>query len=174
MLSTPMRSVRRQLSLYVPPPESARLDVIRAVVDPEQHRLIPPHVTLCRESDFTTPREEEEALERLRGRAGPPLTLSFGAPERFHGHGIFLPAVGGREGFDQLRREILGAERAGAREQVPHMTLAHPRNPQAPGNALEEGSALARGLSIRFHTACWIEQIDSEPWRVLEELSFSG
>lgn len=49
--------LRSQLSLFVPPiiGGDTRVDIeaIRCIVDPVQHRLIPAHVTLCREDELT-------------------------------------------------------------------------------------------------------------------------
>lgn len=161
--------LRHQLSLYVPPPWRDLVDAVRAVVDPEQHRLIPAHVTLCREQDFWSRAHEATALGSLRQLGGFSVTLTFGEPERFHEHGIFMPAVGGVEEFDALRQQVIGVERARARRQVPHLTLAHPRNRRAPGNSLRVAEALAGGIMIPFTRASWIEQVDDEPWRVCEE-----
>jgi hypothetical protein len=157
--------VRHQLSLFVPPEASGPFEAVRRAVDPVQHRLIPAHVTLCRE-------DELEALdgERLRARlASAPtgaIRLRFGAPSRFHEHGILLPCVAGEEAFQQLRTHVLGE--AGARKQEPHLTLAHPRNPKAPGNSLEAASSLAHALDLEFPVASLIRQEGNGVWQVLE------
>jgi hypothetical protein len=51
------------------------------------------------------------------------------------------------------------------REQAPHITLAHPRNPQAPGNNLSAVS-LPGLLAITFTSVSWIEQEEGAPWRI--------
>ena len=47
---------RTQLSLFVPPAQSAQIETLRRLLDPIQAKLIPAHITLCREdelADFT-------------------------------------------------------------------------------------------------------------------------
>ena len=156
--------IRHQLSLFVPPSVSGPIEVVRRVVDPVQHRLIPAHVTLCREDEL-----EGIAPEMLQARfASAPMRvrLRFGAPFRFHEHGILLPCVGGDEGFQRLRAHVLGGP--GFRKQEPHITLAHPRNPKAPGNSLDAASALAGVLDLEFPAACLIRQEGDNAWQVLE------
>ena len=76
---------RRQLSLYAPEPQRSVIDAVRAVLDPVQHRLIPAHVTLCREDELAGI-DAAVMAERLAGAA--PITLRFGPPERFIGRNI--------------------------------------------------------------------------------------
>ncbi len=163
-------TVRRQLSLYLPYPARELVDRVRARVDPIQHRLIPAHVTLCRDDEVAL----AEPFEKLRrSLAGLSVSLRFSGPERFQGHGIMLRAVADSGDFYELRRRILGpgtGNVGSARRLDPHVTLAHPRNPRAPGNSLENAAALAEGLSVRFEDLCLVEQRGSAPWRVLHRL----
>lgn len=157
-----MRQIRRQLSLYVPEPQRAAIDALRAALDPVQHALIPAHVTLCREDEIADI-DADALAERLAGAA--PITLRFGAPERFAGHGILMPCVAGEAEFHALRQQVLG--RSDVRRASPHLTLAHPRNPRAPGNDLANAMALHGGITLRFEQAHLIEQIDGGAWRNL-------
>ncbi len=156
--------LRRQLSLFVPPPHRADLDDIRRITDPVQHRLIPAHVTLCREDELGELhlRDVETRLEHARSG---PVTLEFGPPERFGGHGILLPCIGGAEAFHTLREVVLATRPV--RTHTPHLTLAHPRNPKAPGNDLAQVAALQQGLRVTFPEVSYIEQLDGYPWQVL-------
>lgn len=155
--------IRSQLSLLVPPESSPDLEAIRRVVDPVQSRLIPAHVTLCREDEllgFGIP----DLRERLAHARPEAITLQFGPPERFAEHGILLPCIGGTDAFQALRTIVLGDQ--SARPHAPHLTLAHPRNPKAPGNDLSNTAPLRHGLRITFGAVHLIEQVDETPWVV--------
>lgn len=159
-----MPETRRQLSLYVPTDAAVEIEAVRRVVDPIQSGLIPAHVTLCREDELGR-LSEAELLERLANPRLEPVTLRFGRPEGFSGHGILLPCIGGEEELRGLREQLLGS--AEIRRQEPHITLAHPRNPQAAGSSPAAAAALPESLSITFSTVRLIEQEGREPWKVL-------
>ncbi|MBK9690824.1 MAG: 2'-5' RNA ligase family protein [Gemmatimonadetes bacterium] len=155
---------RVQLSLYVPPAAATILEAVRRRVDPVQARLIPAHVTLCREDELAgLAREVLAARCAEPGRA--PLTLLFGRPETFHGHGIQLPCIAGEPAYHALRQRLLGG--GAIRHAEPHLTLAHPRNPKVPGDTLAIAQSLPEGLSLTFDVARLIEQEPGAPWRVL-------
>ena len=158
---------RTQLSLFVPPDVGKAIEAVRRVVDPEQSRLIPAHVTLCREDELAAHRMEDIAA-RLAASRPFALTLRFGAPERFHDHGILLPCIGGADAFDALRARLLAPHQA--RPHAPHLTLAHPRNPRVPQNELSSAVSLEAGLTITFTGVQLIEQENGAPWQVLREL----
>ena len=160
---------RAQLSLFVPPEAARPIEAVREAVDPVQHGLIPAHVTLCREDELG-----DLAAVRARLRHAPfgPLLLRFGPPRRSHGHGLLLACTGGGERFRALRAHVLGSERIG--DLSPHLTLAHPRNPRAPGNSLRATAALRGGVERAFPTVYLIEQGGGGPWRVLEAFSLPG
>jgi 2'-5' RNA ligase len=152
--------LRRQLSLFVPAEASAALEAVRQQVDPVQHQLIPAHVTLCRDDE-----SGDETVRRLASLRHGPLTLRFGRAVRFSGHGLLLPCIEGEPAFQTLRAAVLGT--AVHAQQHPHLTLAHPRNPKAPGNALESTAQLPATLTVTFSAIHLIEQRDGAPWRVL-------
>ncbi len=159
---------RRQVTLFVPSDEARLLEPIRKRMDPVQHRLIAAHVTLCRDEDLAHLPDAE--LESRLAHAGQlPLTLQFGRPEAFGGHGVLLPCVAGEESFDRLRVALLGVE---ARPHGAHITLAHPRNPRAAGNVASTWASLAFPLSISFSEVSLIEQRDGQPWEVRETHQF--
>jgi 2'-5' RNA ligase len=154
---------RSQLSLFVPPDIGIDIEGIRRIADPVQRRLIPAHVTLCREDEITGLGLAD--LQRRLSSAGQgPVTLQFGPPERFAGHGILLPCIGGASEFQALRETVLAAR--DVRSHHAHLTLAHPRNPMAPGNALESAMSLGDGLRVTFGHIHLIEQVDDAPWVV--------
>jgi hypothetical protein len=153
---------RVQLSLFAPPYSGADLEAIREIVDPVQRRLIPAHVTLCREDELGA--ISLHALQQRLRHASGPLTLHFGPPVRFGEHGILMPCVDGTDDFQALRAVVLADRHA--RPHLPHLTLAHPRNPKAPGNDLGATAALRAGLALTFEEVHLIEQVDGEPWAV--------
>ena len=157
------RKMRVQLSLYVSGPAAGELAAVRQVVDPVQSALIPPHVTLCRDAELAGI-APEEIRTRLAARDARAVTLAFGPVERFGGHGLLLPCVEGHAAFRALRALILGV--AVPQEQVPHLTLAHPRNPRASGNDIAVARALPAPLVTTFTHVHWIEQEDRTPWRI--------
>jgi 2'-5' RNA ligase len=163
--------IRSQLSLFVPTDVGGRIEAVRRMVDPEQRRLIPAHVTLCREDEVAALRLEDIA-SRLGECPRGHVTLQFGAPERCLEHGILLPCLGGTPAFNALRECILGP--LFVRPLTPHMTLAHPRNPKVPGNELTSAASLRDGLTVTFTDIQFIEQADNAPWVVRRTFPLAG
>ncbi len=161
---------RIQLSLYVPEDVRAPIEAVRALLDPVQAGLIPAHVTLCREDELLD-LDADSIREKLAAAQATSFTLTFGAPERFHEHGVLLPCVAGDAEFQALRRWLLGA--AYGKRQVPHMTLAHPRNPKAHTNTVDNARMLPNGLSVTFMTVSRIQQFGSAQWQLLEQYKLS-
>ena len=160
-----MLTLRTQLCLYVPDAQASALESVRRVVDPVQSRLIPAHVTLCREDELALV-EPAALATRLAALPAWPLTLEFGKAEAFHEHGILLPCIGGEREFRVLREHLLGSR--AIRRHAPHITLAHPRNPKAAGNCLANASVLPDALAITFTRIRRIQQQGAAPWQVLE------
>jgi hypothetical protein len=162
-------AVRRQLTLFAPPEASGPVEAVRQAVDPIQHRLIRAHVTLCREEDLVGC---EAWQARLATGGLAPLSLRFGAAEAFSGHGLYLPCREGEAAFQTLREAVLGS--APLSRHRAHLTLAHPRNPRAPGNSLAAAAALGEGLWLTFPSVTLIEQTDGRAWRELETWRLGG
>lgn len=143
----------------------------RRLLDPLQADLICAHVTLCREDELA---ELDPAL--LRARLAAPaarcLTLQFGQPKTFAGHGVLLPCVAGDEEFSALRRWVLDSP--DVRRAEPHLTLAHPRNPRSEHNTAANVAAAPRNLSVRFPGACLIRQQGAAAWGLLELYALSS
>ena len=155
----------------MPPPLASVLEAVRRLLDPEQFRLIPAHVTLCREGELNN-LSSMPLASRLASPEAKPITLRFGRPESFSHHGVLLPCVAGMHEFHELRRWVLGTSSIG--HQEPHITLAHPRNPRAPNNNMSNAATLPMGLAVTFTSVCLIRQEGSSPWEVLEQHSLTG
>jgi 2'-5' RNA ligase len=164
-----MHTMRKQLSLYVPKDAAKDLEAVRNLVDPMQSSLIPAHITLCREDEL----EDLSTLKhRLRHIPLKPLTLNFGKPEVFFGHGLLLNCLDGEDEFRALREYVLASKNI--RNQQPHITLAHPRNPKALGNSLSNLSRLPEIIQITFPTIYLIEQEGNHPWQILERYELAS
>lgn len=164
-------AVRVQITLFLPPPVAEQVEAVRRVLDPVQLALIPAHVTLCRDEELEG--LGPELLQRKLRAAGElgPLTLTFGAAERFSTHGVLLSCTSGEERFRALRQVILGS--SAVRPQRPHVTLAHPRNPRAPGNDLAAARRLGE-LEVTFTEVCHIRQDPGAAWRVVQRVPLAA
>jgi 2'-5' RNA ligase len=61
------------------------------------------------------------------------------------------------------------------RPLAPHVTLAHPRNPRAPGNSLALAlESLPAPLELRFDSLNLVEQRDGGSWQVLSHIALSS
>ncbi len=163
--------MRIQLSMYASSGVSEQLEDLRLLLDPVQCRLIPAHVTLCREEELT-PTVLHDVRSRLSHANMTQLTLVFGPAQAFGGHGILLPCIGGEAQFQALREHVLG--HPPQQHLAPHLTLAHPRNPKAPGNNIAHTALLPREIRIHFNDVRLIEQRESAPWRVLETFTLAA
>jgi hypothetical protein len=120
-----MHEIRKQLTLYVPADAAKEIEAVWKIVDPIQSNLIPAHITLCREDEL---HELSTIKARLAHIPLKPITLRFGKQEIFSGHGLLLNCIDG-EGEFRLLWEYLLASKS-IKNQRPHITLAHPRNPK--------------------------------------------
>jgi len=161
--------MRKQLSMYVPPPNAALLEKLRNELDPVQANLIPAHVTLCREDELPSAMERKVVADLREGWHS--ITLEFGEPQRFSSHGVLLPCVGGLENFHALRCQILDS--SSVKPQLPHITLAHPRNPKSVQNDSFKSTYSLGELEVTFNIISLIEQEGSNPWVVLKEFDLA-
>ncbi len=166
-----MHTTRRQLSMYVAGLLSDDIEAARHVLDPVQCRLIPAHVTLCREDEIAE-LSQSELQRRFLNSEFKPITLHFGRPRLFSGHGVLIECIGGEDGFHSLREQLLGAP--GVRTEPPHITLAHPRNPKSLGNSLANAARLPDVISIVFRTVSLIQQHGCQPWELLQTFELQG
>ncbi len=150
---------RRQASLYLT--STPPIDTLRQCHNPEQARLIPPHVTLCREDEVS---DWDVFRERVRGQGPIELTLEFGVPLRERDF-VFLPVTGGVEKFHQLRRALLKKE---PRNSTPHLTIIHPRNGTCTDEIFADILSRVSPFQYTFHEVHLIEQMDGGVWKLVE------
>lgn len=150
--------------MYIPPEQASVIETARSAVDPIQHQLIPAHVTLCRDNELSNFAEIEDRLLVNPYRS---VDLTFGKPEVFHGHGIIMECISDLGTFKALREFLLGPNCKNV--QLPHLTLAHPRNSRAEGNSLENTDLIPTPLHAVLDRIVLIEQEGDSQWRVLRE-----
>lgn len=89
--------------------------------------------------------------------------------ERFAaGKGVFIPSTEEYKAFQELRKLVLGQTEL-IREQVPHITLIHPRNSTCDDRTFEQLKRYDLPSELEFDTIHLIEQIDGGVWTVLQE-----
>lgn len=146
---------RRQASLYLP--NALHVESLRRRHNPVQARLIPAHVTLCREDEVD---DWDAVRETLLSVCPFELTLEFGAPVREHNF-VFLPVRKGLDAFHAFRRTLLKAE---PRQHIPHVTIIHPRNGTCTDSIFEEIASNIEPFPCTFREVMLIEQKGDGPW----------
>lgn len=153
---------RRQASLYLT--GQSDIESLRSRYNPMQARLIPPHVTLCREDEVTDWGDFQNRLESLRPFA---ITITFGIPVR-EDNFVYLPVLEGLEEFQSFRQAILSSE---ARIHIPHLTLIHPRNGICTEQIFAEISkTITEPLPYTFCEVRIIEQEEGGIWNVISRV----
>jgi len=162
-----MSTTRKQFTLFVSPANEA-IEKIRANYNPVQYELIPAHVTLCREDEIL---ELDKVTENMRSiKMDSPLSIEFGKAERFNeGKGLWLPAVGNLDSFNNLRKTLLKGIIDSPRVALPHITLIHPRNGSCTDEIFNGLKNIQLPSSLNFDTISLIEQQNSDIWKVIKE-----
>ncbi len=160
-------SYRKQLTLFINPLEATGIENIRAAFNPKQYELIPAHVTLCREDEIEP---IEATIKRLQSISiQKPLCVEFKKAQRFaDGKGVLLPSVENYQEFTALRKVVLGQSEL-KKEQIPHLTLMHPRNATCTDAIFQKIQSSQLPVSLTFSKISLIEQKNGGKWRVLEE-----
>ena len=162
-----MTHQRIQLTLFVDEKQSAAIERIRQKFNPLQYRLIRAHVTLCREDEIEP---IEAVLYNLTQQALPKISISFGKAIRFSDdNGVLLPANDNLHSFRTLRSQVLHGIIEAPRNHEPHITLMHPRNSTCTDDIFQQISKVILPAVITFEKISLIEQIDQEPWKIIQE-----
>lgn len=157
--------IRRQLTLFVDQDEAHTIEQVRQLYNPRQFELIKSHVTLCREDEIQS---LDQVIANLVSLIREDIIIDFGEVVRFNDlKGCFLPAVEGKEGFQELRRKVLQGVIANPRIQEPHITLMHPRNSTCTDAIFELIQRIDFPARLIFRRISLIEQRDGGEWEVL-------
>ncbi|WP_299335937.1 2'-5' RNA ligase family protein [uncultured Psychroserpens sp.] len=161
-----MERIRRQLTLFINEPNGS-IEKIRAKFNPRQYHLIPAHVTLCREDEIEP---IEKTIQRIKSISlEKAIRIEFGKAERFaDGKGVYISSIGSNNEFKALRKLVLGQTEL-KKEQVPHITLMHPRNATCTNDIFESIGNYDLPTELSFGKISLIEQINSGKWNMLEE-----
>ena len=150
---------RRQITLYVPHAERARIEQLRERYNPIQFSLINAHVTLCRDEEVC---DWPNLLTRAQQIHAIDISLEFGSPIK-EGDLVYLPVAGTTDDFDNLRIRLL--EDPNCRIQEPHITIVHPRNGTCNGEQFEKiCEVFSANFTIPFRSFTFIQKHGAEPW----------
>ncbi len=159
--------VRRQLTLFLQN-NTDSIEKVRQKFNPGQFKLIKAHITLCREDEIEN---LNQVLENLSSLNKPEITIEFEKPERFDsGKGVFLKATNALE-FDKLRKEILKNIIESPRQQIPHITLMHPRNSMCTDEIFEQISSEIFPSVISLNKISLIEKRNNEKWKIIKDFN---
>jgi hypothetical protein len=149
---------RRQASLYLT--NVPHIESLRRRFDPTQARLIPTHVTLCREDEV---KDWDAFRARLQSLCPFEISLEFGDPVR-EDNFVFLPVREGFNDFHAFRRALLTDE---PRIHIPHVTIIHPRNGTCTDQIFTEISESIPPLQFTFREVMLVEQEDGDVWKLI-------
>ncbi|WP_207431483.1 2'-5' RNA ligase family protein [Sabulibacter ruber] len=158
---------RHQLTLFLTENQET-IERIRARFNPAQFRLIPAHVTLCRE-------EELQDLDKVRAnlaaiKLATPLQVNLGQILRTaDGKGAFLPSAGENRQFHAVRKAVLTGVVEHPRDHQPHVTLMHPRNSACTDEIFAQLMQHKFPAQLKFRTISLIEQKAGGKWNILQE-----
>ena len=167
-------NIRRQLTLFVEPDDAITIEQIRQEFNPRQFEIIKAHVTLCREDEIEN---LEQVISNLFSMTQTQLKIfiEFGKVLRFdNGKGLFLPAINDNKEFEYLRRQILFGLNDNPRNQMPHITLMHPRNSICTDKIFEQVEEISLPTKLAFRQISLIEQENGGQWKILEEFKFKN
>lgn len=149
---------RRQASLFLP--DLFQIESLRRRYNPVQARLIPAHVTLCREDEVA---DWDAVRTRLESLCPFEIALGFGAPIRENNF-VFLPVLEGSDRFHEFRCEILTND---SRRHVPHVTIIHPRNGTCTDEVFADITANVASFQCTFREVVLIEQKGDGIWKTI-------
>ncbi len=165
-----MEHTRKQLTLFIND-ATGTIENIRETYNFLQFVLIPAHVTLCREDEIEP---IEKIIERLRSISlEKPLRITFNKVERFDkGKGVFITSTDDNHDFMELRKLILGKPEF-TKEQIPHITLMHPRNSTCNDKIFDEIKTYRFPTELEFTKVSLIQCINGGKWTVLQDFEIT-
>jgi 2'-5' RNA ligase len=161
---------RWQLTLFVAETESEQIEKVRRHYNPLQYALIPAHITLCREDELL---QMERITENIGALSQENLQLFPDVPTRFdNGKGVYLPMKNVAD-FEALRKVVLAEVIPNPRQQLPHLTLMHPRNSRCTDAIFQEICQAEFPSILSFDNICLIEQEEAQKWKIIREFPFA-
>ena len=158
---------RLHLTLFLDPMESMVIEYIRKRFNPEQFRLIPAHITLCRENELEDLTRIKHVLETLDFEE---FDLSLGEIREISAElGVWVTLLDPQGKVPQLREMILGGASPSAGNFTPHITLMHPMNSKLNRQKVETIKEVELSGMIRISRISLIEQQEDQIWKTLEE-----
>lgn len=162
---------RIQLTLFIDEKQSAAIERIRQKFNPLQYRLIRAHVTLCREDEIES---FDNVLYNLTSQVLPKISICFGKVTRFsEGNGVLLPVNDNLHSFRTLRSQVLHGIIEAPRNHEPHITLMHPRNSICTDEIFQQIIKINLPTIITFGKVSLIEQVEQEPWKIIQEFDLN-
>lgn len=161
------KNIRKQLTLFVNPKDAEVIEQVRREFNLIQFALIKSHVTLCREDEIEN---LEQVIANLQSLTQKEMVIEFGKVTRFdNGKGLFLPAITGYEGFQDLRKQVLMGLNNNPGKHEAHITLMHPRNSTCTDAIFHQIEKLNLPKQLRFKKISLIEQENGGQWNILQE-----
>lgn len=163
-----MTNIRRQLTLFVNPPDDEIIENVRQKFNPRQSELIRGHVTLCREDELE---DIDQVLNNLNQLKQKIISIKFGRVIRFdNGKGVLLPAAKENTAFQKLRQRLLAGIIDKPRRQEPHITLMHPRNSTCTDSIFEQILKIELPNKLTFNKISIIVQEGDNIWKIIKEI----
>ena len=159
-------TTRKQLTLFIEDP-SGTIEAIRATRNPVQHRLIAAHVTLCREDELDA---FDTIIKNIQSvQLSNPIRLQLGTVQRFDdGKGLWIPIIDPQNAFKELRKNVLGRS-VPSKEQLPHITLIHPRNATCTDAIFEAIKKQKLPTDVVVTSISLIAQTNGGKWQVMQD-----
>jgi 2'-5' RNA ligase len=160
---------RKQLTLYLDAADAEVIEAVRRAYNPEQHRLIAAHVTLCRDDECG----DEDGLKTKAGQLSvSAFSLRTGAMYRFaDGKGLALELRDTQGAFRALRDALLPE----GHKHRPHITLIHPRNATCTDRIYETIRELPFPGAVRIRSLTFIRQQEPQlPWTTEWNIKFGA
>jgi len=162
-----VKEIRRQVTLFIGN-QAKVIEHIRAEFNPIQFRLIPAHVTLCREDEIEP---LENLIENLKSiKWSKPFKIEFDKIERFgNGKGVLMPAKRHNPEFDKLREGVLKGLNYLPGKHHAHVTLMHPRNSTCTDPIFEHLMQFKLPTELYFDKISLIEQRNDSKWSIIAQ-----
>jgi hypothetical protein len=158
--------IRRQLTFFLEQNDTEIIEKVRQLFNPRQFELINAHITLCREDEIENIEQVILNISKLKERE---IIFQLEKPKRFDdGKGVYIKILNGGKKFNNLRQKVLKGVINNPRDQIPHITLMHPRNSICTDDIFEKISNEKFPASICFKKIYLIEQNNDEKWNVIK------